>query len=72
MLYENVDCDHLDGLEAIMNSYDASLLNDIPDEIAKLSGRIVRKWWSSHGLPYVMDIFRVVLDIRVFNMCCDV
>jgi hypothetical protein len=72
MLYENVDCDHLDGLEAIMNSYDASLLNDIPDEIAKLSGRIVRKWWSSHGLPYVMDIFRIVLDVRVFNMCCDV
>jgi hypothetical protein len=72
MLYENTYCDHLDGLEAIMNSCDASLLNNIPDEIVKLSGRIVRKWWSSHGLPYVMDIFCVVPEVRVFITCCDV
>jgi hypothetical protein len=42
MMYERMNCDHLDRLEAIMNSSDASLLDDIPDEIAKLSGRIVR------------------------------
>jgi hypothetical protein len=72
MLYENADCDHLDWLEAIMNSYDASLLNGRPDEIAKLLGCIVRKWWSSHGLPYVMDIFCVVPEVRLFITCCDV
>jgi hypothetical protein len=46
MMYENASCGHLEGLEAIMNSCDASLLDDIPDEIAKLSGRIVRGWWA--------------------------
>jgi hypothetical protein len=72
MLYKNTDCDHLDGLEAIMNSSDASLLSDIPDEIAKLSGHIVKKWWTSHGLPYVMDVFRVVPEVRVFVVHCYV
>jgi hypothetical protein len=36
MLYKNACCGHLEGLEAIMNSCDASLLDDIPNEIAKL------------------------------------
>jgi hypothetical protein len=49
-----------------MNSCDASLLDDIPDEIMKLSSRIVRRWWASHGLPYVTDIFCVVSKVRIF------
>jgi hypothetical protein len=60
MLYENVNCAQLEGLEAIMNSCDAPILDDIPEEIAKLSGRIVKRWWTSHGLPYVTDVFCVV------------
>jgi hypothetical protein len=72
MLRKNANYDHLEGLEVIMNSCDAPLLNDIPDEIAKLSGHIVRRWWSLHGLPYVMDIFRVVPEVRVFAACYDV
>jgi hypothetical protein len=72
MLYENANCGHLEGLEAIMNSYDVSLLNDIPEEIVKFLRRIVKRWWSSHGLPYVTDVFRVVLEVRVFAACCHV
>jgi hypothetical protein len=51
MLYENADCDHLDWLEAIMNSYDASFLNGRPDEMAKLLGCIVVFAWFTlcHG-----------------------
>jgi hypothetical protein len=30
MMYEHMNCNHLDRLEAIMNSSDASLLDDIP------------------------------------------
>jgi hypothetical protein len=66
MLYKNASCGHLERREAIMNSCDASLLDDIPDEIMKLSSRIVRRWWASHGLPYVTDIFCVVSKVRIF------
>jgi hypothetical protein len=34
MLNEGVECDHLDGLDAIMNLCDASILDEIPDDIA--------------------------------------
>jgi hypothetical protein len=61
MLYENAKCGHVAGLEAIMNSCDASILDDIPEEIVKLSGRIVRRCWTSHGLSYVIDAFCIVL-----------
>jgi hypothetical protein len=51
MLYENTRCHHLDGLDAIMSSCDASILGEIPDEIARLSVHIVKRLWSSHGSP---------------------
>jgi hypothetical protein len=72
MLYENTKCDHVAGLEAIMNSCDASIFDDIPEEIAKLSGCIVKRWWTSHGLPYVTDAFRIVPEVMMFATCCDV
>jgi hypothetical protein len=71
MLYENVNGDHLEGLEAIMILCDASILDDIPEEIVKLSGCIVKRWWTSHGLPYVTDVFRVIPEVRVVATCCD-
>jgi hypothetical protein len=40
-----------------MNSCDASILDDIRDEIGKLSWWIIRKWWATHGLPYIMGVF---------------
>jgi hypothetical protein len=36
-------------------------------DIAKLAGRIVRRWWSLHGLPYVTDVFRVELEVRLLD-----
>jgi hypothetical protein len=38
----------------------------IPEEIGKLSGCIVRKWWGSHGLLYVIDVFHVIPEVRIF------
>jgi hypothetical protein len=66
LLYENANCGHIEGLEAIMNSCYASILDDIPEEIGKLSGCIVRKWWGSHGLLYVIDVFHVIPEVRIF------
>jgi hypothetical protein len=67
MLYENAKCRHLDGLDAIMSSCDASILDEIPDEIARLSAHIVKRWWSSHGLPYVTCF---LYQVGGENICC--
>jgi hypothetical protein len=69
MLYENANCGHVVGLETIMNSCDASILDVIPEVIVKLSGHIMKRWWTSHGLPYVTNAFRVVLEVRMFATC---
>jgi hypothetical protein len=66
MLYDN-DCRHVEELQTIMNSCDASILDDILNEIGKLSRSIVRKWWATHGLPYVIEIFHVTLEVRMLR-----
>jgi hypothetical protein len=71
MLYESANCSHIEELQTIMNSCNASILDDIPDDLGKLSRRIVRKWWASHGLPYVTDLFRITPEVRMFFTCCD-
>jgi hypothetical protein len=48
-----------------MNSCDASILDEVPDDIAKLSTRIIKRWWSSYGLPYVTEAFRIELAVRL-------
>jgi hypothetical protein len=72
MLDENVECHHHDGLDAIMSSCDASIIDEKPDEIAKLAACIVKRWWTSHGLPYVTDVFRIELEVGIFVTCCSV
>jgi hypothetical protein len=72
MLPENAECHLLDGLDAIMSSCDASILNEIPNDIAKLTTRIVKRWWTSHGLPYVTDAFRVEPKVGILVAYCGV
>jgi hypothetical protein len=69
MLYENVECHHLDGLNAIMSSYDASILDKIPIDITKLVACIVKRWWTSHGLAYVTDAFHIEPEVGIFVAC---
>jgi hypothetical protein len=72
MLYEHGKCHHIDGLDAIMSSCNASILDEIPDEIARLTTPIVKRWWASHGLPYVTDTFCIKPEVRIFVACCGV
>jgi hypothetical protein len=43
MLYDS-GCDHLEGLQSIMALSNASILQDLPPELTKLTGRLVKKW----------------------------
>jgi hypothetical protein len=65
MLQGHAKCHHIDGLGAIMNSYDASIFDEVLDNIAKLSAHIVKRWWSSYGMPYVTEAFCVESEVRL-------
>jgi hypothetical protein len=67
MLQGHAKCCHIDGLAAIMISCDASILDKVPDNTAKLSACIIKRWWSSYGLSYVTEAFRIVLEVRLLS-----
>jgi hypothetical protein len=66
MLQERAGCCHLDRLENIMATCDASILDEVPEDISKLSPCIVKRWWSSYGLPYVTEAFHVKPEVKLF------
>jgi hypothetical protein len=39
-----------------MTACDASIFVNVPMDILKIPARIVKKWWSSYGLPYATEI----------------
>jgi hypothetical protein len=43
MLQGHAKCHHIDGLGVIMNSCDASILDEVMDDIAKLFARIMKR-----------------------------
>jgi hypothetical protein len=59
MLLGHAQCHHVDGLDAIISSCDASI-----------TAPIVKRWWTSHGVPYVTDNFRVEPEVRLFFIVC--
>jgi hypothetical protein len=40
-----------------MGLCDASILDEISDDIVRLSTHISKRWWTLHALPYVTDAF---------------
>jgi hypothetical protein len=44
-------CQELSRLRDLAASRDAVVLENVPEGIHKLAGRIVQKWWKRHGLP---------------------
>jgi hypothetical protein len=54
MLYDS-GCEHIEGLQLIMASCEASIPEDLPPELMKLTARIVKRWWSEHGLTDVAN-----------------
>jgi hypothetical protein len=67
MLYDS-SCKHLEGLQSIMSGCDALILENLPPELSKLTGRIVKRWWTEHGLPEAASHF---CKEPKATMCCD-
>jgi hypothetical protein len=50
-----VGCEHISELWKLAVLSDASLLPEILEDIGKIAGKLVRRWWMNHGLPYWMQ-----------------
>jgi hypothetical protein len=50
-----VGCEHLPELKKLALSSDASLLHDVPDDLGRIAKRLVKNWWTHHGLPYCLQ-----------------
>jgi hypothetical protein len=72
MLQGHAQCCHLDGFDVIMSSCDVYILDEIPNDIAKLATCIVKRWLTSHGLPYVTNTLRVEPEVGIYITCCYV
>jgi hypothetical protein len=46
--------EHVLELRKLANSYDASILQNLPVETSHIAKRLVKNWWNVHGLPYCM------------------
>jgi hypothetical protein len=44
-------CQELICLHDLAGFYDVVVLEDVPEDVHKLAGQIVRKWWKPQGLP---------------------
>jgi hypothetical protein len=45
-------CKHLHGLKELALCCDASVLQDLPKGIGRISKKLVKNWWTKHGLPF--------------------
>jgi hypothetical protein len=44
-------CQELGQLRDLAGSCDGAVLEDVLEDVHKMAGQIVRKWWKPHGLP---------------------
>jgi hypothetical protein len=70
MLQEHAQCSCVKGLEPVMVACDGSIFNEVPEDVVKLSTQIMKKWWCSYGLPYVIET--VHLEPEVILLGCVV
>jgi hypothetical protein len=58
-------CRELGGLHDLVTSRDAVVLQDVPKDVWKLVGWIVRRWWKLHGLPEALHRLEVARTVMV-------
>jgi hypothetical protein len=61
----------LPELKKLALSYDASILQDVPDDIGRIVKMQMRNWWTNHGLPYYMQKIEEENWVSLATMCFD-
>jgi hypothetical protein len=67
MLYDS-GCEHVPELQSLMSSCDASLLDNLPLELSKLTGHLVSRWWVEHGLPEAQNCLHKEPEVIISSM----
>jgi hypothetical protein len=48
-------CEHVSELKKLALSCDASLIQEFPTDVARTVRKLVKHWWTNHGLSYCMQ-----------------
>jgi hypothetical protein len=64
-----VDCEHLVEFKKLTLSYDALIMHNTPDDIGRIAKKIMRNWWTKHGLPYYMQKIEEENPVSFATMC---
>jgi hypothetical protein len=73
-------CGHLPELKKLALSCDALVLRDFPMETGQIAKKLVKNWWTKHGLSYCMQqieehnrvscgIYSLRASLYVFSYC---
>jgi hypothetical protein len=49
-----VECEHLSELKKLDLSCDALIMHDLPNDIGRITKKLMKNWWTNHGLSYCM------------------
>jgi hypothetical protein len=47
--------EHVSKLKKLALSCDASLIQEFPADVGRTTRKLVKHWWTNHGLPYCMQ-----------------
>jgi hypothetical protein len=47
--------EHVSELKKLSLSCDASLIQEFPTDVGRMARKLVKHWWTNHGLPYCMQ-----------------
>jgi hypothetical protein len=64
-------CEHLPELKKFALSCNALILHDVPDDIGRVAKRLVKNWWTHHGLTYCMQKIEEEIQVSFTTMYFD-
>jgi hypothetical protein len=60
-------CQGLNRLHNLAASCDTDVLEDVPEDVHRLEGRIMQRWWKPHGLPKALHQLEATRPVIVSN-----
>jgi hypothetical protein len=66
-----VECEHLPELKKLALSCDASILHDVPDDIGRIAKKLMKNWWTNHGLSNLMQKILEENRVSFATKCFD-
>jgi hypothetical protein len=68
-MLNNQGCQELERLHELATSRDAAVMEDVPEDVRKLAGWIMRRWWKPHGMSEALRQIEAACAVIVSH--CD-